>query len=1574
MKRKKVLIAAVLLFSLLFTGFSLNVPPRAENTEAAPAAAPQTLSSVQTPASAPAAQPSAAAAGRVTPTNVKTDMFSAKFEGDRVAGSGEAVDGVYRFTASQTDGEAWHVKLECNYPTVAGRDYYVTYRFRSDVDGKVKFGDFQEFAIHKGENTLTGIMIASGGTSYLDLQLGMLPPFTIDFTEVEVKEYADEVEYENALTAPVNYEREALVYERHDEGYTPILTRGENEVSVYYFATAWDTGVWKSRLYINTGLIPEMGVRYRITADVTSDEDMPFEVLFNDGDREKGYGALYGQELVANETKHLEAVITGGEGDELMLQFSLGEAPEDATVRVSNLGIEIVKDHYTNALSAAYALDKTILTGNTIFDMIPDSYTTLPLGSFSFEGTDSVHEYHDGGYVVDLEEGSDSATLKISKAPEKRDVWNVRLYAETGVTLEAGETYQISFDLASTADQANYEVCLDGDSGDAIYGKLFRSLTAGGTDHVEHTVTPDVSHGPLTIRLQLGKTDTTAGNNITISNIKITKAGAETATELTLPEPFYPDAAESSTQENSFFLEANSGAAATMTGDGNSATATVTTPGADWNVKFYARPEYALEAGQNYTVSLKVTNASGCTVCYKNKNTGAEDGFGTEAITANEQTITHSIAAKENGTLEILLKIGNVAADTAVTVSEVQIKKETTDFIPDELSGFGYPVVTEGSTEDKSFSLENNSGAESTLSGDGKSATVTVTKPGADWNIKLYANTGVTLEAGKTYQISAKVSGAGGWKICYKRAGQGENDFDGAVSFGETVVNTVTPSESGQLEIMLKLGEVAANGSVTISDIQIAESKAAPVNVMPSPLSYPGSFFLENNSGAESTMDGAGGSATVTVTKPGADWNIKLYANTGVTLEAGKTYQISAKVSGAGGWKICFKRAGQGENDFDGTVSFGDTVVNTVTPGVSGTLEVMLMLGAVAENGSVTISDVQVYELQNQFVNVDLGGFAYPVTTPGSADLKSFSLENNSGADSTLGGDGSSATVTVTKPGADWNIKLYANTGLALEAGKTYRISAKVSGAGGWKICYKRAGKGENDFDGSVEFGETVVNTVTAGESGTLEIMLKLGEVAANGSVTISEIRVEEFKTGELDVMPESFAYPVTSPGGEAPNCFALENNNGAAASLSGDGSSATATVTTPGADWHIKLYGKPGLKFEAGKSYRISLDVSGAKGCSVSFKNTDTGNEEGFGSESISADSQTVTHIVKAEQAGPMEILLKIGNVAANTAVKVSNVKIEELSYGEGESVLPSFSYDSEGYVSRAADDGYITTLEQSSDSATLNILQAPSSDRNPWNVKMFVRTGFKPQSGKGYRVSFDVNSAKAQNLFEVFYDGNSEAAYGALYERTLPAGKKTFSYTILPGDSKGELTLQLRFGKTNGTDGNSYTVSNLKIEEVSFLYTRTPETKDVVELVAQPGYVEKLSKTPDKATLRIERTPTSGMEPWKSKLFIYTGVTLKAGQKYRISMVVKSIIPAPFEVCFNNGDVEKGLGAIYGLLSSPTGQRVEYVTYPKEDTKLVMQLSLGNCAAPNTLMVSNVAVEKAAAINLVSDTIYSF
>ena len=186
MKHLKVMSITFLVFLLLLTGCSI----RAEQNEETEETDWEEIFPFEDFAET---ETNTAQANETISLSHSDSIFNAKFEGDKVAGKGEIVDGVYRFNASRTDGEAWHVKLECNYPTVAGRDYFVTYKFNSNVAGKVKFGDFQEFRIQKGENSITGIMIATDGLSYLDLQLGMLSPFTIDFTQIEVKEFEDEL-------------------------------------------------------------------------------------------------------------------------------------------------------------------------------------------------------------------------------------------------------------------------------------------------------------------------------------------------------------------------------------------------------------------------------------------------------------------------------------------------------------------------------------------------------------------------------------------------------------------------------------------------------------------------------------------------------------------------------------------------------------------------------------------------------------------------------------------------------------------------------------------------------------------------------------------------------------------------------------------------------------------------------------------------------------------------------------------------------------------------------------------------------------------------------------------------------------------------------------------------------------------------------------------------------------------------------------------------------------------------------------------------------------------------------------
>ena len=188
------------------------------------------------------------------------------------------------------------------------------------------------------------------------------------------------------------------------------------------------------------------------------------------------------------------------------------------------------------------------------------------------------------------------------------------------------------------------------------------------------------------------------------------------------------------------------------------------------------------------------------------------------------------------------------------------------------------------------------------------------------------------------------------------------------------------------------------------------------------------------------------------------------------------------------------------------------------------------------------------------------------------------------------------------------------------------------------------------------------------------------------------------------------------------------------------------------------------------------------------------------------------------------------------------------------------------------------------------------------------------------------------------------------------------------------GVLSLQLRVGNTNGTDGNTYTVSNVKVQSVRLEYNKFLENEETASLRTEGGYSATLSRLTQTASVRLFQSPKGHQEAWKTKLFIPTGVKLRTGQKYRVSFEVFSNADAPYELCLNRDGIEKGFGARYGMTATYMPQVVEYIFYASQDGYLELQFSLGNATAPCTFTVSSVRVEKAAGTSKVSDTIYTF
>ena len=1751
MKHLKIMSVTFLVFLLLLTGCSI----RAEQNEETEETDWEEIFPFEDFAET---ETNTAQANETISLSHSDSIFNAKFEGDKVAGKGEIVDGVYRFNASRTDGEAWHVKLECNYPTVAGRDYFVTYKFNSNVAGKVKFGDFQEFRIQKGENSITGIMIATGGLSYLDLQLGMLSPFTIDFTQIEVKEFEDEMSYEDALPAPINFERESRVYERHDSGYTPVLIRRENVVNLNYLSAPMDSGVWKSRLYVRTGLIPEPGVRYRVSADIACDEDMPFELLFNNGEEEKGYGALYGQKVEANKTKKIEAVITGnGNVDELVLQASLGEAPDGGKVIFGNVKVEKIKDGYTSVLPADFRLDNSLWTGRYINRLIPTAFRELPV-NISYDAFETVYEQHDAGYVVELKEIATNAFLKIKEAPAKaedRGVWKVRLYAATGVSLVKGKTYRLKYDLVSNVDQAEYEACFDGNKENA-YGVLYgRSLKAGKTDHVEQWIVPESNGGPLTLRLQLGKTDSADGNKFLLSGFTLEEVGQE-FTQIPLTDFSY-DTSDANVRE-----QHDPGYVQSVTASGNSATLNIEeAPESDrgvWKSKLLINTGVTPEADTKYVVSFDINgskNQDKFEACFDGDQDNKYGALYDQKLTAGEtKTIKHYFKPESSeGELILRLQLGetNDASGNKITISNLKVAKitlsdDTQSILPDD---FAYPVVSkiqpdeqgfvpvplssinyseghdpwfdqsvEGSSlqirqsfniwesklfvdtgtrleagnrykvtanlsSDEAMDFEicyNNGGAEkgygalfgqhieagkatdyvcefdvaSDAAADklilqfmtGKSPVPnkftlnsvkiekyipghkeTITVPGAYkdvdvsllasddcdgdyeqslsgmsltisavsadpgvWKSKLFVDTGVSLEAGKKYKVSSSVTSTEAiptFEILYNKDGAEKGfDADYSLSMGaetKTVEKELDAKESGKLSLQYQLGLCPVGTTFTVNGVTLKEwvpehEEETDVDASYEEVTVGGLNAWEEHDEKFKFAHSVEGTA-LKISQDRGVWESKLFANTGTKPEAGKEYKVTASLTSdkAMDFEVCYNN-GDVEKAFDAEygqhVEAGETkeVVHTFTAPADldpKDLILQFMTGKSPLPNTITVNSITLEKKQDS---------EEPSET---VDQKSFDLWAHEDYEAALRGDGSSASVNFTKaPEAKevWKTKLFAKTGAVLEAGKTYRISAdvKASSAASFEICYNRNDT-EKGFDAlygqtASETSKTITRDVTVNEGGTLNIQFSIGNYTAGDTFTVSNIKVEEYKEAEGENLMKD-PLKVQAP-------INRWNHEDYVTSLSNTDSSATLNIekvpSSGRESWKVKLFAETHQKLEAGKTYRVSVDVQADSSMPYEICYNNAGAESELGSKTglnASTKKQTVTYNVTPGKEAELTLQFNLGNASKANNFTISNIKVEEAKETSAKNLIPNFRYNAVGYLKAMADEGYVTSFAQEDASATFKILHAPD-ERNPWNAKVVARTGFTPEAGKGYRVSVDIDSKADQKLFEIFYDGNKELDYGALYEQRLTAGKKTFSYIIYPGDSKGELSLQLRFGKTDDNSGNKYTISNIRIEEVTFTSSSTKEIKNASELVTQSGYSAELVKSADRASVRLIKTPKNGREAWKNKLFINPGVKLEQGQKYRITAVVKSIIPAPFEICLNDGDVEKGLGGIFGLMSRPQGTYISYASYVPKDIDLAVQLSLGNCVAPNTITLSDVKVEKAGKINQVSDKIYIF
>ncbi len=269
--------------------------------------------------------------------------------------------------------------------------------------------------------------------------------------------------------------------------------------------------------------------------------------------------------------------------------------------------------------------------------------------------------------------------------------------------------------------------------------------------------------------------------------------------------------------------------------------------------------------------------------------------------------------------------------------------------------------------------------------------------------------------------------------------------------------------------------------------------------------------------------------------------------------------------------------------------------------------------------------------------------------------------------------------------------------------------------------------------------------------------------------------------------------------------------------------------------------------------------------------------------------------------------------------------------------------------------ENGCAVTLDRDGEGVTMHV-SAPSGDTLPAmeSARLYIRTGVELKAHVPYRVRFTLSAAQAQPEYEVWFDGGeTEGAYGSLAGRALEAGGTDHvRYVITPEGSSGELVLRLLLGRT--TD-NTLRFSDLQVEEVSEGSAAEPVVlADHLDYHA-PGSVTMWTSDDSKATLTngdgsatltVTQPPANGAEVWKIKLLAATGLKPEAGKIYRFSADVDATAARDYEVCYNEGDTEKGYAVLYNQrfqVGTQSFERVIYIPSDKENAGELVQTAGG-------------------------------
>ncbi len=1256
------------------------------------------------------------------------------------------------------------------------------------------------------------------------------------------------------------------------------------------------------------------GKKYQVSFKIqTSGDDFTYKAVYSKDGKYSGEGAYGKQEsgLTATSTEtEVTYTIEATESGKLILFLEFANAKPGDEITVRDIAVTELSGDDVNLADVNYSDNSSG-------------------GSFEVRDADATK-----GTVTNNDDQSATITWPQGSA----ELWQLNLFINQICQLQAGTEYEVSFDVEG--DQG-YNVLFytraDGEN-DNKYddnGNFASGAIAAGESSFSQTVTP-TADGKLTLRIKLSQLPGPDGSQLTISNIQVREVpSGESSFDGAKVDYPRTTTGGSESDPGSFEVRDAGATQGTVTSSGDRS-ATITWPQGSaelWQLNLFINEICQLQADTKYEVSFDVEGDQDYNVLFYTDGNKYEDeqSFASGTIAAGESSFSQTVTPTADGKLTLRIKLTEIpgSGGSSLTISNIQVREYTQGGASGGVTSatVNYPDLSTsggggGGAGGHSFELRETLG---TL--DGGDSTVVVTWPAEDpadlWRLGLFVNGFCPLEAGANYQVSFDVEADQDYNVFFYTADDGNkygNGFtNGVIPAGATPFSqVVTPAEDGNLTLRIDPTQMPHGSTLTIRNIKVvraAEYTEGETTTIDRFNTSGVSIEVTETEGYTGQLIRHDDSVDFVVDRDGTfgpdTWRAKLCIDTGLTYQPGKDYRFKFDISSTDGCSnFCVITTGAKDPDDDmrGTwsqsVGAGQTKTITTRPMTAGRAEgalgIDIELGNFSgESNTYTVSNLVLEEV----VTRTDAEVAWQRTSGGNG--VNVDTQRGYAADLTRAKDSATLTVNQTPAsGAEaWKMKLFVNPDIWVAGDQAVRVTFDVTAENDmdFEVCYNRGGV-EKGFDaiyglhlsaGQVKTVEKVVTAQSLG--GKMIVQLSLGMVKAPNRITVQNLQVENisYTPSGVSALP---APPDYHPSTGDVTYWAHADY---AMDLLGSPSAVTAQINSApqlGAEpWKIKLFVDTHTALQPGKFYRVTADLSAAKGQTIEICYNNGDVEMGYDSLTgiglASGQIQTVERVISvpADKTDLRNLMLQfnLGQTTAANEITVSGVTVEEVTPAYAELIAPNFAYTPGGTVQLWTNADCQADVVCADGSVTTHVTDVPAGGAEVWKVQTRVRTGAILTPGKTYLVRADLLADKGQN-FEVCYNNEeTEKGYDALYGQTIAANTKTtverkISVPATMTDA-GELVLQFSIG---GATPNNVTVSNISVQELSYGAAAAAIAPQAVVTLDQADGAGTLTVTREALTYQMTQVAPEA----ERNAIRLQGADLRGNERYTVSFTARS------------------------------------------------------------------------------------